>query len=139
MQLDLTNHTVNSVCLSDFELIDKNVLDQCVVIGWGNSQKEGSSSDHLQEVRLPLVSAEKCVDPHHFKYDPNTQICAGAEGGHGTCFGDSGGPLQCLHKGRWHLVGVTSYGKACALPYIADVFTKVAAYREWIEEMIALN
>jgi secreted trypsin-like serine protease len=41
-------------------------------------------------------------------YDPYTEICAGRPG-QNTCDGDSGGPLA-VWRGRWQLVGVTSWG-----------------------------
>ena len=86
---ELTNHTINSVCLPTLEILEKNIFNQCIVIGWGNEQKDGYSSYNLREVRLPIVSKEECFATHRFKYDANTQICAGGvpEGGKGACFG----------------------------------------------------
>jgi len=116
-------------------------LNSCVTIGWGSEAKGGQSTEYLKEVKLPLVDVDKCFAKHHFNFDANTHICAGGleTGGAGTCFGDSGSPLACLVNGQWHLIGITSYGKACALPGIADVFTKIAAFNDWILETIATN
>jgi len=52
--------------------------------------------------------------------------------------GDSGGPLVCKKDGLFHLVGVVSYGsKSCVERYVPTVFTNVAAYRSWIEQVMA--
>lgn len=138
---DGLNYTVNSVCLSDYDLLEKATLGPCVTIGWGTERKEDiASMSYLKEVNLPLVDHVTCFTKHGFHLDASTQLCAGGrpQGGAGTCFGDSGSPLQCRvgKDGPWHLVGVTSYGKACAQPGIADVFTKVAAFKDWIEGTI---
>ena len=52
-----------------------------------------------------------------------------------ACVGDSGGPLQCLDQhGLWKLVGIVSFvTDGCSVPERPAVFTRVAAYRTWIE------
>ncbi len=63
--------------------------------------------------------------------------------GVGPCFGDSGGPLTVRGNfGKIVQVGVTSFGAEsffvggrCAFRWIPDVFTRVAGYKEWIEEV----
>lgn len=48
--------------------------------------------------------------------------------------GDSGGPLNIKgNDGRWHLVGITSYGEDCGS---GGVYTRVSGYKEWITEII---
>jgi len=50
-----------------------------------------------------------------------------------TCQGDSGGPLMMFTaSGQWELVGVTSYGIGCAEASYSGVYTRVAAYQNWI-------
>lgn len=141
VQLDHVNHTINTACLPDLKMMNHLEIKKCYTIGWGREGKDSDTPNYLKEVRLPLVDPAKCFKNHKFLLDSNTQICAGGfpHGGQGTCFGDSGGPLHCFAQNRWHLIGVTSYGKACALPEIADVFTKVASYRDWIRQTINDN
>lgn len=68
----------------------------CFAIGFGAERKEDTftGSARLKEVQLPLVPAHRCFAEHGFRLDANTQLCAGgrAQGGAGTCFGDSGAP-----------------------------------------------
>jgi hypothetical protein len=55
--------------------------------------------------------------------------------------GDSGSGLQCKlnRNGPWILVGITSFGSGCAKEGYADVFTNVAYYRKWIDNVIKSN
>merc|ERR1711978_456893 len=61
----------------------------------------------------------------------DSQICINAEGGHGTCNGDSGGPLTFngVH------VGLTSFGSSRGCESGApDAFTRTSYFRDWIRE-----
>lgn len=49
-----------------------------------------------------------------------------------TCNGDSGGPLVARSQvnGRWHLVGVTSWGpNPCGE---GGVYTRLSGFNDWI-------
>ena len=49
--------------------------------------------------------------------------------------GDSGGPLfVCDPKCRQ--IGITSWGIGCARDRFPGVYTRVAAYQDWIEKII---
>ena len=65
-------------------------------------------------------------------------ICAGhRKGGKDSCFGDSGGPLQCLNSdGRWSLAGLTSWGFDCAVSKKPGVYTDVASVFQWIKSNV---
>lgn len=94
----------------------------------------------LQEVTLPKIEDSECKRQWGSKVD-ESQLCAGyVSGGKDTCKGDSGGPLQCpMYNGVWVLEGITSFGKKCAKAGPTTVYTKVAHYRHWIQEVIAKN
>merc|ERR1711993_192520 len=60
--------------------------------GWGkDSDSAGGISPVLREVTVPVESNENC--DAYYGIVKDSQICINAEGGHGTCNGDSGGPL----------------------------------------------
>ena len=51
------------------------------------------------------------------------------------CNGDSGGPLSCETGGTYKVVGVVSAnGASCNASAFPNIFTKVSAYRTWIDE-----
>jgi secreted trypsin-like serine protease len=94
----------------------------------------------------------------YFAYEPQTQICTVHNGpfdrDHGlvsflfsferlhinyffrSCQGDSGGGLLYFKNGRWHAAGVVSYAIGCGQQAYPTVFTKTAAYIDWIQEII---
>lgn len=48
--------------------------------------------------------------------------------------GDTGGPLQCEDQdGRFHLVGITSFGFGCGRPNYPGVYTKISEYIDFID------
>jgi secreted trypsin-like serine protease len=50
-----------------------------------------------------------------------------------TCQGDSGGPLMMFaSSNQWVLVGLTSNGIGCARAADSGVYTRVAAFQDWI-------
>merc|ERR1712024_335445 len=98
--------------------------------GWGkDSDSAGGISPVLREVTVPVESNENC--DAYYGIVKDSQICINAEGGHGTCNGDSGGPLTFngVH------VGLTSFGSSqgceAGLP---DAFTRTSYFRSWITE-----
>ncbi|CAF4504732.1 unnamed protein product [Rotaria socialis] len=110
-----------------------------VAIGWGTLYFHANFiPDQLQQVTVNQVSsnADTCsITIHH----PDLQFCAGVNsGGKDTCQGDSGGPLMHFEstQRRWMLAGITSYGKGCANPFYSGVYTRVAAYTNWLKSHI---
>lgn len=56
-----------------------------------------------------------------------------------TFKGDSGGPIQVTTSKNLcvsHIVGVTSFGKACAAKNTVGVYTRVSSYLDWIERIV---
>lgn len=66
------------------------------------------------------------------------QICAGGDGAKGTCMGDSGGPLMHENQGVYEIVGIVSFGSGnrCAKLNTPDIYTKVFAYKDWVNEVM---
>jgi len=107
------------------------------ISGWGNTlaQPIGSDGDayfpdRMQEVAVPIVSAQSCDTALTFDgvalLDRNTMLCAG-RAGRDTCQGDSGGPLftRAL-AGLYVQVGITSWGVGCATAEYPGVYTKLS-------------
>ena len=54
-----------------------------------------------------------------------------------SLLGDSGGPLYCPSESResdsFYLAGVISHGEGCARSDSPGVYTRVSAYKDWID------
>lgn len=86
-------------------------------IGWGRTAQEPVpiSPDRMQQVELPVISAERCAQSHP-DVQPENEVCAG-QAGIGSCNGDSGGPLFVQEPAtqRFIQIGIVSRGgKICA-------------------------
>jgi secreted trypsin-like serine protease len=104
-----------------------------LVLGWGRTSEQGSSSRYLLGAIVPVTDHEYCYTAYP-QYDPDEMTCAGyPEGGVDTCQGDSGGPFVAGGK----LIGVTSWGEGCARPGKPGVYSKIGAYADVIAEQLA--
>ncbi|XP_072481134.1 plasma kallikrein isoform X2 [Notamacropus eugenii] len=122
-----------SICLPSKEDM---TYTNCWVTGWGFTQEKGEIQNTLQKVKIPLVPIEECREKYIQHKVTDQMICAGdKEGGKDACKGDSGGPLSCEQYRMWQLVGITSWGDGCAKKDRPGVYTKVAAYMDWILEI----
>lgn len=65
-------------------------------------------------------------------YDYN--VCTLSENNLGTCNADAGSPL--MNSRTMELIGLSSWGKSCALGY-PDVFTGVYQHLPWLQELMA--
>jgi trypsin len=109
-------------------------------IGWGLTSENGTVSDVLQEVRLPIVADDVCRSEYPNLSD--TSICAGYQlGGKDTCNGDSGGPLFAMEDSKAIIVGLTSYGNGCARADNVGVYTRILhpSVNQFIQEHIQDN
>ncbi|MGR9257731.1 trypsin-like serine protease [Rhizobium leguminosarum] len=115
-----------------------------IVTGWGYTKADHGWDDkylptELQEVELPIVPREDCRAAYRdssMRMNPidERNVCAGyAEGGKDACQGDSGGPLVAQRPDkRWIQLGIVSWGAGCAEAEHYGVYTRVAAFRDWI-------
>jgi secreted trypsin-like serine protease len=108
------------------------------VSGWGRTKAGGPASPRLQKATVPLVDNATCNDPKSY----NGQVLPGmmCAGYHqiDACQGDSGGPLVLRREDGPVLVGIVSWGPtACGKQFQYGVYTRVSAYRGWIDQIIA--
>ena len=111
------------------------------LIGWGEKNKKGNSTNVLLEVELSVADNEDCKE---WWRDPPTrdtptnitenQICARIEETKSTCRGDSGGPLTYKSGNQHVLIGATSTGpKHCGVDDAFIVFSRISQFRRYIQ------
>lgn len=109
------------------------------VTGWGVTAEGASSpSRPLLKASVPYVDNTVCNDAtaYNGRIKPG-MICAGyREGGIDACQGDSGGPLVWRTSDGPVLVGVVSFGEGCARKLKYGTYTRVSAYRDWINRIV---
>ena len=120
-----------------------NPGDVATVSGWGPFEEGGLNSDILQQVDVPIITNDVCLQAYAPIFGPNsvvdTMLCAGfEEGGKAPCSSDSGGPLTVNHDGVDYSIGIVSWdGEVCAEPGFYGVYTSTAAFVDWINNELA--
>ncbi|XP_051537663.1 granzyme K-like [Myxocyprinus asiaticus] len=94
----------------------------CVVTGWGTTDsKVMEPSNKLQMLDVTVIDRNLCNS--YYNSDPvitKDMLCAGNKlEKRGTCWGDSGGPLEC----KKNIVGVVSGSRGCGNPKKPTVYT----------------
>ncbi|XP_051765795.1 granzyme B(G,H)-like [Ctenopharyngodon idella] len=104
----------------------------CSVAGWGSLMDNGRGSNVLMEAKVTIMNNRECSKRWGAIYSVSKMICVYGDGG--TCNGDSGGPLVCGNTA----VGVTAFSKKdhCNSPDHPNVYTKISAYIQWIQEVV---
>ncbi|KXN66352.1 trypsin-like serine protease [Conidiobolus coronatus NRRL 28638] len=110
------------------------------VIGWG-SKSDGYGSTKLEQVKVPIVDNNTCqqdyLQPIYRPIDSELQLCAGyPDGGKDACTGDSGGPAFVMQESKAIIVGITSFGRGCALKNSPGVYTRVAGVKDWVASQV---
>lgn len=113
-----------------------------VVAGWGRTETNFTSNIKLK-AELDPVSTDVCNQRYASQRRTVTanQMCAGGVEGVDSCRGDSGGPLllEDYSNGysNYYIAGVVSYGPTpCGLRGWPGVYTRVAAYLDWVENNV---
>ncbi|XP_052742400.1 serine protease Hayan [Bicyclus anynana] len=129
--------------------------DEGTVTGWGVVETGSlKTSPELQKADIRIVESDDCDEMLQMKRNQRKwwgivwhQLCAGDSAGRiDTCKGDSGGPLQTriplrrsstlLQWKLYQIVGVTSFGFGCARPNTPSIYTRVASFVSWIENIV---
>ncbi|XP_050948793.1 granzyme K-like [Labeo rohita] len=108
----------------------------CVVTGWGTTNvKDSKPSDKLQMLEVMVMLRKRC-NLYYNGHPVITEdmLCAGGKQEKtGTCWGDSGGPLEC----KKNVVGVVSGTKECGNPKKPTVFTFLSQkHINWINTIL---
>ncbi|XP_078095184.1 chymotrypsin-C-like [Mustelus asterias] len=115
----------------------------CFVTGWGRLYTNGPIADNLQQALMPVVDHTTCSKMDWWGFSVRkTMVCAGGDGIVAGCNGDSGGPLNCrATDGTWQVHGIASFvsGLGCNAKKKPTVFTRVSAYNDWINQIMANN
>uniref|UniRef100_A0A1L8DQQ6 Putative trypsin n=2 Tax=Nyssomyia neivai TaxID=330878 RepID=A0A1L8DQQ6_9DIPT len=130
---------VGLACLPDYLQASPDRSEVCKVLGWGS----GTYRTALQEADMHIQSMRSCRRHYYDTGHVITRhmICASSKNYRSdTCGGDSGGPLLCRnhkHPSRpWTLFGITSFGDDCTVSESPGIYTRVSAYRKWIDSVI---
>jgi len=106
--------------------------------GWGANDMNGTvHSPDLYTVDVPGVSLESCSEVLDDIF--YTNLCAGGVYGEDSCSGDSGGPMSMTVDSIEILYGIVSWGPAQCATSSPAVYTDVAMYRTWIEDISGLE
>jgi len=111
----------------------------CFVTGWGATSEGGPVSNHLQQVIVPFLTPEHCMQEYPNMID-DTMVCAG-RAGVDSCQGDSGGPLVTKHNdtGRWYQAGIVSWGQGCAEDGFAGVYGRTSSMCDFIKANVGYD
>ena len=102
-----------------------------IISGWGGTEY-AQSSRVLKAAKVPVVSFDSCRASYGVL--PYGVFCAGyyVSNVADSCHGDSGGPIVSNRQ----LIGIVSYGSACARGGFPGVYTSVSYFRHWIDKVI---
>lgn len=123
------NANVAPACSPRTVTYDSNTVS---ISGWGSTFSGGFVTDELRYTNVQVQSNSQCSQSYPGSIDAS-MICAAASG-RDTCQGDSGGPMAYNNNGRFEVVGLTSWGRGCALPGYAGVYARVSAQLQWISD-----
>ncbi|XP_039543862.1 granzyme K-like [Pimephales promelas] len=109
---------------------------KCVVTGWGTTKSEvRKPSDKLQMLEVTVVNRDRCNRFYESELViTKDMLCAGnKEAKRGTCWGDSGGPLEC----KKNIVGLVSGSRGCGNPEKPTVYTFLSKrHINWINGIL---
>ncbi|KAJ8676141.1 hypothetical protein QAD02_011927 [Eretmocerus hayati] len=99
-----------------------------VAYGWGRTAENGTISENLRSVELPISHPQDCSINYGLS---KSRICVETQKA-STCNGDSGGPLMWKN----YQIGVISAHKNSCMSGLPSVSTYLPAFTEWIYEKI---
>jgi secreted trypsin-like serine protease len=109
-----------------------------VVIGFGSVDPEDVDGNGpiaypstLQQASVTLDTDRTCTTVFNGSQEPaahtDVMLCAGGDGRHDACVGDSGGPLLVAGGAfGWTQIGIVSWGAGCAVRGVPGVYTRLS-------------
>lgn len=109
-----------------------------VVVGYGSVDPEDVNGNGaiaypamLQQATVTIDQDHTCTGVFNGQQEPaartDLMLCAGGDGRHDACVGDSGGPLLIFGgPAGWTQIGVVSWGAGCAVPGVPGVYTRLS-------------
>ncbi|XP_059160813.1 transmembrane protease serine 9-like [Physella acuta] len=134
--------SVLPICLSEHVSTESAT---CYVTGFGSTVELNLPvvlPPTLQQLRVGVMNQTMCDFIYRAAavYMDSDSVCLDTEPGQAVCVGDSGGPLSCLHDGRFYLVGVTSFVKdSCNNGAFPAVYVSIKSYLDWLYHTVALD
>jgi len=133
--INFNNRNVAPACLPQANSALEATGTECFISGWGTTASGGSSTSKLLQTSV-AVSEQSFCNSAYGNVITDQMICA-ASPGRDTCQGDSGGPFVCKDaEGKFNLIGVTSWGRGCAMAGYPGVYARTSTALEWIMENI---
>lgn len=144
--LDSFDHDIALVLLetfSRFPHVELATTDACFerfghcdlqVLGWGKLDYNLPLANFLQRASPPIIPRRQCQDYRRSTPITTNMLCAGyAEGGIGSCSGDSGGPAFVIENGIYRQVGIISWSNGCGDFETPEVFASIPSLSPWIK------
>lgn len=127
--LDTNLPTISIIALPERK-ISAAVGSKSQVVGWGAICESCDISATLRYVMIPIISNDDCRKAYKGSIRAGMLCAAHPNASKDACQGDSGGPLTYDNV----LEGIVSWGSGCARRNYPGVYTRVAYYRDWIDE-----
>ncbi|XP_069834413.1 ovochymase-2-like [Dendropsophus ebraccatus] len=133
---------IQPVCLPDAEeTVSSGEI--CYWAGWDTDETGGEVTSTKFQVLIPIMSYKMCSQPSFWQNELTaSMVCGGFDSPEklrSTCRSGAEGALICQSASHstWEVQGITSFGpNNCLVERKPQVFTKVSAYREWVEDKI---
>ncbi|XP_036357392.1 tryptase beta-2-like [Octopus sinensis] len=130
---------VNTICLYKNESFI--VGETCTITGWGTHSTYGKGSAIPYQTSLDIIYDAVCEarvftlpDEGRNSYTFYDGAFCASGYSKDACYGDSGGPLQCYRNGKWHIIGIISYGYKCG--EYPGAYANVNYFYDWIQDKI---
>ena len=111
--------------------------EKAIVAGWGRTESE-AISDEVKKATLDVLTNQVCKysSPEKVKEQITSKILCAYKPGHGSCSGDSGGPLMCQPDFQLEVCGIVSLAPRCGSPLLPGLYTRVTEYIDWISDIV---